>query len=63
MGNQTPLQASIEDALGQPLEAFAADRRPAVSWRRIALEITQRTGIDVTGEALRVWTLYRRDAA
>lgn len=47
----------IEQKLGEPLARMIAARRASnVSWRRIAIEITARTGIDVAGETLRVWT-------
>lgn len=45
----------IEDRLGESLAEFIAARRPATAWRRIAIEIGQRTQVDVTGEALRIW--------
>lgn len=38
------------------LDLIAA-RRPQTSWRRLATEVTLRTGIDVTGETLRRWAL------
>lgn len=47
----------IEQKLGEPLAKMIAARRAgSVSWRRIAIEITARTGIDIAGETLRVWT-------
>lgn len=47
----------IERKLGEPLAPMIAARRAGnVSWRRIAIEITARTGVDVAGETLRVWT-------
>lgn len=49
------LRMLLEDRLGEPLEGFVVARRPATSWRLIAYEITQRTGLDLTGEALRGW--------
>ncbi len=48
--------SEIEQKLGQPLAELIAERRSAgVAWRRIAIEITARTGVDVTGETLRIW--------
>jgi hypothetical protein len=50
------LYAEIEGKLGEPLGAFVAGRRRAeASWRGIAAEIFERTGIRVSYEALRVW--------
>jgi hypothetical protein len=47
----------IERKLGEPLAGMISARRASnVSWRRIAIELTARTGIDVAGETLRVWT-------
>lgn len=47
----------IEQKLGEPLAKMIAARRAAsVSWRRIAMEINARTGVDIAGETLRVWT-------
>jgi hypothetical protein len=46
----------IEQKLGHPLsDLIEPRRREGVAWRRIALEVTARTGIDITGETLRVW--------
>lgn len=48
--------SEIEEKLGHPLADLIEPRRSAgVSWRRIALEVFTRTGIDVAGETLRVW--------
>lgn len=61
MSSPTPLYTAIEDALGQPLAEYVAEQREnGLSYRRIALAITARTSIDVTGEALRIWTKGRR---
>jgi hypothetical protein len=47
----------IEQKLGEPLaQMISARRAGGVSWRRIAIEITARTGIDIAGETIRVWT-------
>lgn len=49
--------ADIESKLGGSLADLVATRRgEGVSWRRIALEITARTGIDIAGETVRVWS-------
>lgn len=46
----------IEELLGEPLAAFVKGRRDqGLSWRRIAIEVTNRTDVDVTGESLRIW--------
>lgn len=46
----------IEQRLKQPLAEYLHARRAVgLAWRRIAIEITQETGIDITGEALRFW--------
>ena len=48
--------AEIEAKLGRPLSQFVADRRAdGASWRGLAAEILQKTGIKVSYEALRVW--------
>lgn len=50
----------IERKLGSSLADLVSERRQAgISWRKIAIEITMRTGIDITGETLRVWTQGR----
>lgn len=46
----------IEERLGEPLADYlTAQRAAGVAWRRIAIGVTERTGIDITGEWLRVW--------
>lgn len=58
------LYLDIEEKLGEPLGAMLAQRRDAgVPWRRLANEITSRTGIDITGETLRVWYQGRAPVA
>lgn len=52
----TKQYAEIEERLGQPLADLVSTRRAErLSWRRIALEITTRTGVDIAGETVRVW--------
>lgn len=66
MGHRTDLYEQVEAKLGEPLAAYVMARRrtdPPTSWRRIGLEITARTGLDITGEALRVWFVVRRESA
>lgn len=51
-------QLAIERAIadrGYTLEQLVTARRPDMSWRLIAIEVTHLTGIDITGEALRRW--------
>lgn len=59
MGNVThPLKALIEERLGEPVERFIRDRRkPRKSLRDIAAEIAERTGVTVSYEAVRLWTM------
>lgn len=45
----------IEERLGEPLAQYVSARRPGTAWRRIAMEIYSRTGVDVTYETLRTW--------
>ena len=55
---QTTLHAAADRLLGDagPLEELVADRRNhGVSWRKIAAELRDLTGIDVTHETLRSW--------
>jgi hypothetical protein len=58
LGMSTPQYTEIEQKLGSPLAQLVGERRASgISWRKIAVEITARTGVDVTGETLRVWHL------
>lgn len=58
----------IESRLDRPLVDFVAERRrvdgppfrPAASWRAIAVEIEQITGITVNPESLRLWFADRQ---
>ena len=55
---QTTLHTAADRLLGDagPLEELVADRRnQGVSWRKIAAELRDLTGIDVTHETLRSW--------
>ena len=55
---QTTLHTAADRLLGDagPLEDLVADRRnQGVSWRKIAAELRDLTGIDVTCETLRSW--------
>lgn len=60
---QTDRRRLIEAALGGPLADFVAERRRVdgppfrspTSWRDIADELVEKTGIEVTHETLRLW--------
>ena len=55
----TPLQHLLSVKLGD-LDAYVTARRDAgKSWRAIALEIRDTTGIEITNETLRSWSLER----
>lgn len=55
MSQPTLLYQLIEAKLDEPLADFIAARRPDKPWRLIAIELTHRTGVDVTYETVRVW--------
>lgn len=58
----THLQTLIESKLGSPLDDLISQRREdRASWRVIAYELRDRTGIDVSDETLRAW--YSADKA
>jgi hypothetical protein len=58
------LYADVEAKLAEPLAALLTQRREqGMSWRRIAVELTARTGIDITGETLRIWHQGRAPVA
>lgn len=53
---RTNLHRAVETLLGQPLVALVVARRSeGASWRGIAREITDKTGVNVTHETLRSW--------
>lgn len=59
MTHVTPTQQLVELRLGGDLPGFLARKRasnPPVSWRNIAAEITERTGLPVSYEAVRTWS-------
>ena len=61
---KTSTQRLAEILLGQPLRKWIADRRAAgLSYDRIAVELHDRTGgqVSVSGEAIRQWAA--KDAA
>jgi hypothetical protein len=45
----------VEERLDGTLADFIAARRPHQSWRRIAAELDECTGIGVSWESLRLW--------
>jgi hypothetical protein len=54
----TPTYQLIEERLDGTLADFVRARRPAAppaSWRQIASEIKELTGVEVTHESLRKW--------
>ena len=55
MTQPTPLYRLVEARLGQPLDAYVAERRASTSWRAMAADLTERTGENVTYETLRGW--------
>lgn len=63
MAHRTGLYREVEDALGVPLDQFVQARRPGKSWRLIAREIEDETGIALTGETVRVWCTYVRQVS
>lgn len=51
----SPTQQLAEIKLGGSLEDFVRSRRPGTSWRRIAIELRDATGLDIANETLRMW--------
>jgi len=51
----TVLYQLIEVRLDGTLADFIASRRPAASWRAIAVELTEKTGVEVSAEIVRRW--------
>ncbi len=49
------LYRQIERRLDGTLADFVAARRPHESWRRIAADIEEATGVEVSFESLRTW--------
>lgn len=53
---KSPTHQLADAKLGRPLADLVSERRQAGdSWRRISLSIFTETGLDVSGETLRVW--------
>ena len=71
MTHRTDRYRLIEGCLGESLATFVADRRRVDcppfgqprSWRSIAEELRERTGIEVHHESLRLWFADARDRA
>lgn len=58
------LRAAIQAKLGHDLHTYVGGLRSAGrSWREISQDISQRTGIDVSHEALRLWFRENREKA
>lgn len=65
MTSPTPTRLLIEERLGQGIAEFVAARRPlrVPSWRELAQEIADKTGVVVTDEAVRKWANGPEDTA
>lgn len=59
MPDRATLYLLLEAKLGQPLDGYVAARRPELSWRRLAADIQQRTGVNVSWVSL--WTWFGRE--
>lgn len=58
MATPTPLEQLVEQRLGESLQEFVRQRRqPCKSWRQIAAEVSNLTGVSVTHETVRRWNL------
>jgi hypothetical protein len=55
----SPLYRLLEERLGEPLAEFVAAQRATRSWREIATDLGERTGIAVNAETLRLWLASR----
>ena len=52
----TSLRSALDALLGaETLEQFVRSRRPDTAWRKIALDLYDRTAVSVTHESLRAW--------
>jgi hypothetical protein len=62
----TPTYQLIEERLDGTLEEFVRTRRPLTppaSWRQIAAEIKDATGVTVSHESLRAWFAEREQGS
>lgn len=57
MTNPSPLKLLVEDRLGEPVEEFVKARRPlrVPSWRDIAKEMSEKTGLTINHQTLLNW--------
>ena len=55
MAEPSRLYRLIEERLDGTLAELIAARRPHTSWKDIAAEVTETTGIEVSWESLRLW--------
>ncbi len=65
MSTPTPTYQLIEERLDGTLEEFVRTRRPLTppaSWRQIAADIKDATGVTVSHESLRAWFNSPTDA-
>lgn len=53
--DRSNLYRLIEKQLDQPLADYVAARRPRLSWRDVAAELSAQVGVDVSNETLRLW--------
>lgn len=52
----SPTRRLLDHLISEGLDVFVADRRArGWSWRRVARDITDATGIDVSFETVRSW--------
>ncbi len=53
----TTLRSALDALLGadETLEEFVRSRRPDTAWRKIAIDLYDRTAVSVTHESLRAW--------
>lgn len=52
---RSSLYRLVEKQLHGSLADYITARRPASSWRAIAAELTERIGVEVSHESLRLW--------
>ncbi len=55
MDQRSNLYKLIEKQLGSSLAGYVSERRPAQSWRAIAGDLSERIGVEVSYESLRLW--------
>jgi hypothetical protein len=63
MNERPVLYQLIEAKLDVSLADFVGSRRPQWSWRQLAAEVTVKTGVAVSHEALRTWFVTEGVAA